>query len=237
MPIWKRKEEELVKQLTQQIKAKEIEIAKQQAEAEIEKQRSIADELKRKETAEQLKQQIMHLESSLANQNKVLSDKVELLMKDKMNTEEKLKKYQIELEQVKAAKVDLPDVSTATSASPFFKAENEHADLKREVERIVQEEILRVSTENELVDDDPDTSDEQPVEMNLTTYTSYELEPSIVHATSSDDGGCFGWLCCSGGEEKLDKSSWYDAESIDEEETGSVIVNLIEVASLEVVRE
>ena len=203
------------KQLTQQIKAKEIEIAKQQAEAEIEKQRSIADELKRKETAEQLKQQIMQLESSLANQNKVLSDKVELLMKDKMNTEEKLKKYQNELEQVKAAKVDLPDVSTATSASPFSKAENEHADLKREVERIVQEEILRVSTENELVDDDPDTSDEQPVEMNLITYSSYELEPSIVRDTSNyDSGGCFGWLCCAGEEEKLDKSSWYDASSV-----------------------
>jgi len=141
-------------------------------------------------------------------------------MKDKMNTEEKLKKYQNELEQVKAVKVDMPDVSTAatsTSLSSANKAENEHADLKREVERIVQEEILRVSTEsrNELVDDDPDTTDEQSVETNLTTYTSYELEPSIAHATSNDDnGGCFGWLCCSGGEEELDKTSWYDADSI-----------------------
>jgi len=213
------------KQLTQQIKAKEIEIAKQQAEAEIEKQRSIADELKRKETAEQVKHRILQLESSLANQNKVLSDKVELLMKDKMNTEEKLKKYQNELEQVKASKVDLPDISTETSTTPFSanKVENDHADLKREVERIVQEEILRASAEStDLVDDDPDTSDEQPVETNLTTYTSYELESSIVHATSSDDGGgCFVWLCCSGGEEKLDKSSWYDASSIS---SGSMVV-------------
>jgi len=135
-----------------------------------------------------------------------------------MNTEEKLKKYQNELEQVKSIKLDLPGVSTETSttSSSANEDENEEEDeLKKEIVRIVQEEILRVSTEsNELVEDDPNTSDEQPVNTNLTTYTSYEIDPSIVHDISSEDGGCFGWLCCAGGEENLDKSSWYDASSI-----------------------
>ena len=202
------RQQEMEKQLTQQIE-----------QAEIEKQRSIADELKRIEMAEQVKQ-IMQLETSLANHNKILSDKVEYTEEQLKITADMLSKYQNELEQVKAIKVNMPDVSTATSASSSFanKVENEHADLKREVERIVQEEILRrVSTEsiNDLVDDELDTSGEEPVETNLTTYTSYEIDPSIVHDISNDDsGGCFGWLCCAGGEEKLDKSSWYDASSV-----------------------
>jgi len=64
------------KQLTQKIE----QIKRQQAEAEIEKQRLVSDELKRKETAEQLKEQIIQLENSLANQNKILSGKSALVL-------------------------------------------------------------------------------------------------------------------------------------------------------------